>query len=64
MVNRVYAIHPGRFNGKKYVRVYFMDFIELEDFKKGLANYVDDVSDIAMNPVDMISELDFGKENN
>ena len=63
MVNRVYAIHPG-FNGKKYVRVYFMDFIELEDFKKGLSNYVDDVSGIAMNPVDKISELDFGKENN
>ena len=39
MVNRIYAIHPG-LDGKKYVRVYFMDFIELEDFKKGLSNYV------------------------
>ena len=63
MVNRIYAIHPG-LDGKKYVRVYFMDFIELEDFKKGLSNYVDDVSGIAMNPVGKISELEFGKENN
>ena len=63
MVNRVYAIHPG-FDGKKYVRVYFMDFIELEDFKKGLSNYVDDVSGISLNQIGTISELEFGKENN
>lgn len=60
-VSRVYAIHPGP-NGKKYVRVYFMDFIELEDFKKGLSNYVDDVSCISMNQVGTISELEFGNE--
>ena len=41
-----------------------MDFIELEDFKNGLSNYVDDVSGIDMNPVGKISELEFGKENN
>lgn len=63
MVNRIYAIHPG-LDGKKYVRVYFMDFIELEDFKKGLSNYVDDVSGISLNQIGTISELEFGKENN
>lgn len=63
MVNRIYAIHPG-LDGKKYVRVFSWYFIELEDFKKGLSNYVDDVSGISLNQIGTISELEFGKENN
>lgn len=53
-------IHMG-INGKKYVRVYFMDFIELEDFKAGREIILDDTMIVSFEEVGEISWDEFGK---